>query len=229
MRNKTKSLKKNLPHPSLLSGLIFTTEFSTFSPQMMWGDWERGLWSIHQTLSLLLLPPHGEDSSHSSTAPACGPSHEKRSSTNCPSVGPSHKVQSFRNRLLHRGSPTGSQALPANLLQCGLLSLWVHRSWQEPAPAQASHRVTASFRHPPAVVWGPFHGLQVEICSTMDRHGTACLTMVFIMCCRGTSAPAPGVHPAPPSSLTLVSAELFLLYSHSSLPAAVVQQFFFPS
>jgi len=63
--------------------------------------------------------------------------------------------------------PTGSQALPANLL----LSPWGHRSWQEPAPAQAPRRVTASFRHPPAPAWGPFHGLQVEICSTMDLHG----------------------------------------------------------
>jgi len=26
------------------------------------------------------------------------------------------------------------------------------------------HGVTASFRHPPAPAWGPFHGLQVEIC-----------------------------------------------------------------
>jgi len=66
--------------------------------------------------------------------------------------------------------PMGSQALPANLLRHGLLSPQVHRSWQEPAPAWAAHRVTASFRHPPALAWGPFHGLQVGICSTMDLH-----------------------------------------------------------
>jgi len=47
----------------------------------------------------------------------------------------------------------------------------VHRSWQEPAPARGPHRVTASFRHPPALEWGPFHGLQVDICSTVDLHG----------------------------------------------------------
>ena len=74
---------------------------------------------------------------------------------NCSSVGPFHGVQSFRHRLLQRGSPTGSQVLPENLLQCGLLSPQIHRSCQEPAPAWASHRVTASFRHPPAPVWGP--------------------------------------------------------------------------
>jgi len=44
-------------------------------------------------------------------------------------------------------------------------------SWQEPAPVCAPHGVTASFKHPPALVWGPFHGLQVDICSTMDLHG----------------------------------------------------------
>jgi len=41
----------------------------------------------------------------------------------------------------------------------------------KPAPARAPHGVTASFRHPPTPAWGPFHGLQVEICSTMDLHG----------------------------------------------------------
>jgi len=90
---------------------------------------------------------------------------------NCPIVGPSHGVQSFRNRLLRRGSSMGSPALPANLRRHGLLSPQVHRSWQEPAPAWAPHRVTASFRHPPALAWGPFHRLQVEICSTVDLHG----------------------------------------------------------
>ena len=35
------------------------------------------------------------------------------------------------------------------------LSPWGHRSCQEPAPARASHGVTASFGHPPAPAWGP--------------------------------------------------------------------------
>jgi len=67
--------------------------------------------------------------------------------------------------------PTGSQALPANLLWRGLLSPRVCRSWQEPAPEWAAHRVTASFRHKCALAWGPFHGLQLDICSTVDLHG----------------------------------------------------------
>jgi len=66
--------------------------------------------------------------------------------------------------------PTGSRALPANLLRHGLLSPRVRRSWREPAPARTPHRVTASFRHPPAPVWGLFHRLQVDIYSTMDLH-----------------------------------------------------------
>ncbi|NXC66527.1 PLCZ1 phosphodiesterase, partial [Anhinga anhinga] len=118
------------------------------------GDEEWGLWSVHHTLSLL-LPPQEEDSSHSSPAPAWGPSHRRQSSMNFSNVppshglqfftnllqhwGPSHGVRSFRNRLLQCGSPVGPQALPANLLQRGLLSPWVHRSCQAPAPAQASH------------------------------------------------------------------------------------------
>jgi len=98
---------------------------------------------------------------HSSPAPAWGPTHGLQFSTNF------SKLESFRNRLLQRGSPTGSQALPANLL----LSPQVRRSWQEPAPAQAPHGVTASFRHPPAPAWCPFHGLQVKICSTVHLPG----------------------------------------------------------
>ena len=46
--------------------------------------------------------------------------------------------QSFRKGLLQCGSPTESQAPPKNLLLCGLLSPWIHRSCQEPAPAQVS-------------------------------------------------------------------------------------------
>ncbi|KAK4831745.1 hypothetical protein QYF61_018943 [Mycteria americana] len=128
----------------------------------------------------------GEDSSHSSPDPAWGPSHRRQSSmnfsnvspsrglqffTNCSSVGPFCRVQSCRNRLLQRGSPTGSQVLPANLLQHGLLSPWVHRSCQEPAPAQASHRVTASFGCIHLLWHGVLHGLQVDICSTINLHG----------------------------------------------------------
>lgn len=49
---------------------------------------------------------------------------------NCSSMAPFHGLQSFRNRLLHRGSSTGLQVLPVRLLHRGLLSPWVHRSCQ---------------------------------------------------------------------------------------------------
>ena len=77
------------------------------------------MWSVHHTLSLLLLAPQ-DRTPHT---PAWGPSHQRQSSTsfynaspshrlqllmNCPSVGPSHGVQSFGNRLLQHGSPAGS-------------------------------------------------------------------------------------------------------------------------
>ncbi|KAK4827986.1 hypothetical protein QYF61_022688 [Mycteria americana] len=67
---------------------------------------------------------------------AWGPSHRRQSSTNfsnmspshglqffknCSSMDPLHRVQSFRNKLLQCESPAGPQALPGNLLQCGLL------------------------------------------------------------------------------------------------------------
>jgi len=98
------------------------------------------------------------------------PSHRLQFSINCSSVGPSHGAQSFRNRLLQCGSPMGSQVLPANLLWRGLLCPRVHGTCQEPASVWAPHRVVASFGHPPALVWGPFHGLQVDISSTVDLH-----------------------------------------------------------
>ena len=106
-------------------------------------------------------------------------------------------MQSFRNRLLQRGLPTGSQP-PSD----------IHLLWR-----------------------GVLHGLQLEICSTVDLHGlqgTACLTMVFITGYRGISAPTPGAPPPPLPSLTLVSAELFLSHSLTLPLAALSQQFFFP-
>lgn len=71
------------------------------------------------------------------------------------------------------------------VLQCGLLSSWVHRSCQEPAAVQALHVATSSFRtHPPTLMWNspqtaggcllrghspPLHGLhhrmQGNLCS----------------------------------------------------------------
>jgi len=177
-------------------------------------------------LFLLFLPPQGEDSLHSSTAPAWSPSHRSQSSTNfsdvspslglqffvnCSSMHPSNRAQYFRSRPFQRGSPVRSQALPANLLQRGLLSPWLHRSCQKPAPAWTLHRVTASFRH----IHLCQRGVSI-VCrwtsapplTSMGCRGTACLIMVF-MGCRGIAVLVPGA-PPPSSSLTLVSSVLFL-------------------
>jgi len=74
------------------------------------------------------------------------PSHRVQFFTNCPSVGPFHRVQPFRSRLLQRGS-FGQD----------------HKSCQQTCsqPPSGIHLL----RH------GVFHGLQVEICFTMDLLG----------------------------------------------------------
>jgi len=84
-----------------------------------------------------------------------GPSHRLRFLANCSGMSPFHGVQSFRNTLFQRGSPMGSQVLPADVLWLGLLSVWVHRSCQEPAPERAHQEVTASFGHPLVPAWSP--------------------------------------------------------------------------
>ena len=96
----------------------------------------------------------------------------------------------------------------------------------------APHGVTASFRHPPALAWGPFHRLQVDICSTVDLHGL-----------QGDSLPHHGLHhelqgKAPCSGVSSTSSPSFFTdlgvcrvvsftLSHSSFFTAVSPQFFF--
>ncbi|KAK4828040.1 hypothetical protein QYF61_022817 [Mycteria americana] len=76
-----------------------------------------------------------------------------------------------------------SQVLPANLLQHGLLSPWVHRFCQEPAPVRGLHGVTASFGSIHLLQRGVLHRLQVDICSTVNLHGL-----------QGDSLPHHGLH-----------------------------------
>jgi len=167
---------------------------------------------------LILLPAPRLDPSHrrqlSANFSNVSPSQGLQFFTNSYNVGPFHGVQSFRNRLLQRGSPTGSQAMPANLLWHGLLSPQVHRSWQEPAPAQASYGVTASFRHTSALAWGlPWAagGYLLHSGPPWAAGGQPASPQSSSWAAREKiSAPVSGAPPPPPSSLTLVSAELFL-------------------
>ena len=123
MRNKDQIVKHLCPTSPFFPGLTSLPTSPPPPPKWRREHREWGLWSVHHMLSLLLLPP--------CSLPLL--QHGRQSSTNCPSMGPFHRVQSFRNRLLQRGSPAGSQVLLANLLRRGLLSPRVHRSWQEPA------------------------------------------------------------------------------------------------
>jgi len=102
--------------------------------------------------------------------------------------------------LLQSGLPTGSQPpSDIHLLWCGVTSTGCR--WRS------------------APLW-----------TSMDCRGTTCFTMVCIMSCKGRlSAPASRAPPPPPSSLTLVSADLFLshhLTPLSSLP--FLRSFLFP-
>jgi len=166
------------------------------------------------------VPPHRRQFSMSYSN--MSPSHGLQLFINCPSVGPSHGVESFRNRLLQCGSPTGSQALPANLLQRGLLSPQVCRSCQEPAPAWAPHGVNSLLRASPCSSVGPSMGCRwrsAPLWTSMGCRGS--LThQCLLHRCRGTSTLAPGASPPPPSALALVSAGLFLTSSHSCHLAA---------
>lgn len=140
-----------------------------------------GLWSVLHTLSLLLLPPQGEGSSHCSSSPAWGPSHRRQSSMNFSSLSPSHGLQFFTNcsswEPLMRFSPSGTDCVVC-------VPHRVTSPASKPAPAQAAlHGTTGPARslvkhkghsplwaHRPAPAWVPC-GLHVDICSIMGVHG----------------------------------------------------------
>jgi len=147
-------------------------------------------------------------------------SHRLQLFTNCPSVDPFHGVQSFRNRLLQRGSPQGHKPCQQT---CSGMGSSLHRS-AGPARSLLQNGLPTESQLPSGI-----HLLQHRVPSTgyrlisappwtfMGCRGTACVTMVFIMICKGKlSAPASQAPHPTLASLTLVSAELFL--SHSLTP-----------
>jgi len=160
-------------------------------------------------LPLLLLPPQGEDSLYSSPAvpvwspyhkrqfstnfPSVSPSHRLQLFTNCPSVDPFHGVRSFRNRLFQRGSPTGSQVLPATLLQWPPLS-----TGPQVLPGACSSAGLSTGSQPSLgihLLWcgvpsAGYWWISAPPWTPMGFRGTACLTIVFITGFRGKiSAP----------------------------------------
>ena len=106
--------------------------------------------------------------------------------------------------------PTGPQVLPGACSSAG--SPWGHSLLQTSTCSGTGSSMCCRWTSAPR--W-----------TSMGCRGTACLTMVFITGCRAITVPAPGASPPPPSSLTLVSAELFP--SHILTPLSPCR-FFFP-
>jgi len=143
--------------------------------------------------------------------------------------GSPHRLQSFRKGLLQHRGP---QALPAKLLQHGLLAL--HRPTY---PARSLLQCGVSMGR--SLLWasacssvGSSTGCRWRSAlpwTSTGCRGTACLTVVFTMGWRGISAPVPGA-PTPSPSWPLVSAELF--FSHVLTPLfwqlLVLSSRFFP-
>ena len=167
--------------------------------------------SVHYKLVLPLLPPW-EDSSHSFPDPVWGPFHERHVSTDCSNVSVSHRLNIFMNcssmgpQRSHKscqqtcfcvGSPLSRdpQVLPGVCSSMGFPQghnfLW--------ASTYSNVGSSVGYR------W-----ISVPPWTSMGCRGTNYLIMVFSTGCRGIPAPASGALPLPPSSLTLIFAELFL-------------------
>jgi len=115
-----------------------------------------------------------------------GSSHRRQSSTNFSNLSPSHGLQLFTNCPSVGPFPWGAvlQAqtspawvphgdrffLPANLFHCGLLSL--HGSIG-PGRSLLQHGLPTGSQLPLGIdlLRHPCHGLQVDVCSTVDLHG----------------------------------------------------------
>ena len=115
----------------------FTPDFSPSFLQQRRGQ-GMGLGSVPHTLSLLLLPPQGEAPHTARLQPGVPPAGYCPSGTAGSSVGPPRgHIPASSPAPAWAPLPTGPQVLPGA------------------APARAARGVTASFGHPPALVWGP--------------------------------------------------------------------------
>lgn len=142
----------------------------------------------HGSISFLLRwkTPH--------TAPVWGASHGTHELLHCGSmpgaaVLPKLWLLPEAAVLQEQAAPlrvsSGSDILPANLLQYDLLSPWVHIS----ATRSLSHGVTSSFGHLPALLWDP-HGCRGISAPPRRSMGTSCFSMTFPMGCRRISCPS---------------------------------------
>ncbi|KAK4822676.1 hypothetical protein QYF61_019043 [Mycteria americana] len=162
---------------------LSTTQPLAHSPPVGWGRESEEQNFILSMTSYAWGPSYRRQSSMNFSN--VSPSHGLQFFMNCSSMGPFHGVQSFRNRLLQRGSPMGSQVLPVNLLQHGFLSPQVHRP-TGPARSLLQHGLPMGSQPPSGIHLlrqGVLHGLQVDICSTVNLHGP-----------QGDSLPHHGLH-----------------------------------
>ena len=124
------------------------------------------------------------------------------SGTDCYSVGPPRGHRSCQQTCSSVGSSLHGATGPAR-------SLIQHRlPTGSPSPSGAS--TCSGVGSSPCCRW-----ISAPALTSMGA-GHSCLTMGCTTGCRGISALAPGAPPAPPASLTLVSAGLFL--SHILTP-----------
>jgi len=128
-----------------------------------------------------------------------------------PQCGSFPQGAGLQEQALQCGSPPGSQALPANLLWRGLISPQVCRCLQGSQLHSGIHLIWSGV---PSMV---YRWISAPPWTSMDCVGTTCLTIIFITSCKGiVSAQTFQEPPPPPSSLTWVSAGLFL--SHFLTP-----------
>lgn len=192
VRNKDRN--KNifpLPSPSSQGQRHFFLPAASIAslPEEVEGNQGWGSQSVHNILSLLLLPP-----SHFSLASASSPSYVMKSFTNSSCMYPSHVLEfpSCSSMAPFHGiesSETDSSNVgPTSHSSCQKSCCCMGSSPQPQGPASTLLWCGLFFSpgHIHLLQWRFFHGLQ------------------------GNTWFAPGALPLPPPSLTLVSAELFI-------------------
>jgi len=161
-----------------------------------------------------------------------GPSHGVQFFTNCPSVGPFHVCSPSGTGCSSVGLPRGHKPCQHT---CSGMGSSLHGS---AGPARSLlQRELPMGSQPPSGIHMLWCGVHFTGCRWMSAppwtsmycRGTAGLTMIFIMGCRGKlSAPASQAPPPAASSMTLVSAELFLSYHLTPLSQLLPHCGFFP-
>jgi len=160
------------------------------------------------------------------------PSHGLQLFTNCPSTGRFHECSPPGTDCSNVGPPRGHKSCQKI---CSSVGFSLHRS-TGPARSLLQCKLPTGSQLPSGIHL-LHHGfpstgyswISAPPWTSMDCRGTTCLTVVFIVNCKEKlSALVPGAPPPPPSSLTLVSAELFLSIHLTPLSQLPFHHSFFP-